>query len=73
MPACQPSELPPCDTARTGQGQQTTAELLTLTFEFFSQTGPAVRHDLRAFLTSRGCHPHTCLGRFLDGLQFSAR
>jgi hypothetical protein len=73
VPACRPSELPSCDTARTGQGQQTTAELLALTVEFFSPAGPAVRHDLRAFLTSGGCHPQTCLGRFPGGLHCSAR
>jgi hypothetical protein len=73
MPACEPAGPPQEDTVHTGPGQQQIlAELLTLTWEFLSQASPAVRDDLRAFLTSRGYHPQASLGWFLDTLQLSA-
>ena len=72
-PAYQPSEIPPPDAVLAGQGErEAAAELLTLTWEFFTHASPAARGELRAFLTSRGCHPATALGAFLDGLQFTA-
>ena len=72
-PAYEPSEIPPPDAVLTGQGErESAAELLTLTWEFFTRASPTVREEFRHFLTSRGCHPATALGSFLDGLQFSA-
>jgi hypothetical protein len=72
-PAYEPSEPPPADASLTGQNQwEAAAELLTLTSDFFTSASPAARDELRAFLTSRGCHPATALSWFLDSLQFSA-
>ena len=72
-PAYQPSQIPPPDTVLTGQDEHDpAAELLTLTWEFFTRTSPTVREELHRFLTSRGCHPATALGWFLDALQSSA-
>jgi len=72
-PAYQPSETPPADAALTSHNQrQAAAELLTLTWEFFTQASPATRQELRSFLTSRSCHPATALGWFLDTLQLTA-
>jgi hypothetical protein len=72
MPAYEPTELPP-DNADFGPSHdEITAELLTLTHNFFDQASTAVRDELRQFLTNRGHHPITGLEAFLDRLQFSA-
>jgi len=71
MPNTQPHQPPPGHTIRQSQ-PETAAELLTLTWQFFSQASPDTRHELRVFLTSHDCHPATALGWFLDSLQFTA-
>ena len=72
MPAYQPSELPPDDANFGLRPDDITAELLTLSWEFFTHASPATREELRRFLTARGHHPTAGLGAFLDGLQFTA-
>ena len=72
-PAYEPSQPPPAHAGLTGQNErEAAAELLTLTWDFFTSASPTARDELRAFLTSRGCHPATALSWFLDSLQFSA-
>jgi hypothetical protein len=73
MHAPDPNDLPPDDAVLTGTSRdETTAELLALTWDFFHQASPAVVSDLRQFLTTRRYHPTTCLGWYLDSLQFTA-
>lgn len=72
MPAYQPTELPPEDADFGPCHHEITAELLTLTHDFFDQASPTVRDELRQFLTNQGHHPITGLQAFLDRLQFSA-
>ena len=72
MPAYEPSQPPPDGAVAAGQSEhEAAAELLTITWEFFTRASPTAREELRRFLTSRGCHPATALGWFLDGLQLS--
>jgi len=71
MPAYQPSEPPPEDADFGPGGDAITAELLTLTWQFFTHASPTVRAELRQFLTDRGHHPVAGLEAFLDRLQFS--
>jgi len=53
--------------------EDTTAELLGLCEEFFRcHASPQTHAELREFLTSRGYHPVTGLGGFIDALGFAA-
>ena len=72
MPAYEPTELPPEDATYGADHDELVAELLTLTEAFFRQASPAIRDELRQFLSSHGCHPSTGLEWFLDSLVFSA-
>lgn len=73
MPADQPPlELPDDDTVFGPTRDEITAELLDLTWCFLTKASPAVRDELRAFLTSRGHHRTAGLEAFLDTLQFTA-
>jgi hypothetical protein len=47
-------------------------ELLGLCDGFFRSAGPVVRAELLAFLISRGLHPGTALGWFVDVLSLTA-
>jgi hypothetical protein len=72
MPAYEPTEPPPEDTDFGPSHDEITAELLTLTHNFFRQASPATREELRQFLTGQGHHPITGLEAFLDTMQFNA-
>ncbi|AHH98825.1 hypothetical protein GCM10010174_66760 [Kutzneria viridogrisea] len=71
MPAYQPSDLPPEDADFGPSHDEITAELLTLSWQFF-HTSPTAWEELRRFLASHDHHPVAGLEAFLDGLQFSA-
>jgi hypothetical protein len=47
-------------------------ELLGLCDGFFRSASPVVHAELRAFLISRGLHPGTALGWFIDVLSLTA-
>jgi hypothetical protein len=72
LPAYQPSEPPPEDADFGPSAEEITADLLTLTWEFFNQASPLVRAELRQFLTDHGHHPIAGTAAFLDRLQLSA-
>lgn len=72
MPTYEPTQPPPEDADFGPTHDEITAELLTLTHDFFRQASPATREELRQFLTGHGHHPATGLDTFLDRLGFSA-
>jgi hypothetical protein len=65
-------QMPPDTVINRTSREETLAEFLDICDEFFRHATGIVHDELRYFPTSRGYHPHTCLGWFLDVLQFTA-